>query len=1141
MNSSQKRALDTTRDILVSAGAGSGKTRVLVARFIHLLETIPGISMENIVAITFTEKAAAELRERIQKELGSLHQGDSFPQSRMTSVFFREELGGAYIGTIHSFCRRILGEFAMEAGIDSDFQILDEDETDVLMRDSIDFILYSLARNPMQPEAGFLKILLRYFDSAKLKSILYHILTRRDIMQPHIQNLLDSSPDEIAKAHHKAAESILGEEYEFRDDFELLNALCLKAIAEIHIKTSGEYEKRKGYGTALDFDDLLIRAVQLVETNSAIRASLKRRFRYFLVDEFQDTDPLQWRLFYHLTNDRDPGALFLVGDPKQSIYGFRRADVRLFYKAQDHIYQKNRKISSLTESPGNKGGNSEFKASQSQCEEDFGLVQLQENYRSDPALLDFVNYFFSRIMPSLNPDSDISHDVSYEPLIAQKPSGKGGVEILYADQDRLKEDHPFRSLPREELEGEFIALRIKELLLSSGGEPYTPGDFALLLRSRGYLKSYEEALFRHEIPFVTIGGMGFYERQEIFDIANFLQFLVLPENDPALFGLLRSPFLRIPDPLIFRAAQIKKDSLWDRIQTFIGDESCSCKDKNLLQGVINLLTRYMYESQRKPLSLLLKDFLTETGGWLSLASSSDGTRCLENVEKMLDHARQFDQSGFRSLADFTEELMNRIENAEKEGEAPQPETMSDAVKIMTIHKAKGLEFPVVILPGLSSSLKTSSAPFLVDESHGLAVKIADPESDFESTETCLFSALKELDARKRICEEKRLFYVGATRAEKILILSCSTPGKNIPETRQSWLDDVFGLKQSLKSETPITFSINESTHHIPVHVILPELKSDTSRRDEKPEAKASVQPETERTMKRTILPLILPVPRTPEREIISVTRLNLFHRCALKYYLSHLLGWREDMLNRMLSREETPNQRTPSGSARYFLRGTALHSLIQDFMNGEGLADENLTIASAIDRESFLSQKEHDLLIKDIKKAWDRIKTTKRFRELSRLERKHTELPFTISLEKGFLQGRVDLCFFENGRWNILDFKTGYLSSREKAAGTTDYEIQVESYGLFLSIFSPEQELCPISLFFVEADHTETKEFTRSDIQAIRRRIEDLIQKEINFRNEYAGKNADYGRKAMSKIMDQTCSRCGYSSTDECPCKIPGI
>lgn len=1136
LNASQKRALDMTRDILVSAGAGSGKTRVLVARFLYLLQNIPGLSMENIVAITFTEKAAAELRNRIRKELGNLYYScDVKSKAPTRPPFFREDLGRAYIGTIHSFCRRILGEFPLEAGVDAEFQILNEDETEILIRDTIDFTLFSLAQTPGLPESEDLRLLLRYIGSGNLKTILREILFRRDIILPHIKRFLEWNQEELLQFNRESATSVLKEGCEFREVLESINASCLKAIARLFIKTAGEYEKKKGFGTALDFDDLLIKATYLVETDSSVRNLLKRRFRYFLIDEFQDTDPLQWRLFQLFTQDQNPGCLFLVGDPKQSIYGFRRADVRLFYKAQEHIYEKNRNKPTKLPLSQCKRKNSDLENSKCETVDNGGLIQLRENYRSDQVVLDFVNYFFSRIMPFQN---ELTYDVSYESLIAQKGSEKGNVEILYADPERLIPDHPFRSVPLEELEAEFIARRVKQMLTTTGTETFSPGDFALLLRSRGYLKSYEEAMIRHDIPFITIGGLGFYERQEIFDLANFLQFLISPENDPALFGLLRSSFLHVPDSLIFHAARIKKDSLWERLQEYIKNDNALSNEKRDIQRIVDFLKRYTFEAQRQPLAMLLKGFLTETGGWIALAGGGEGNRCVENVEKLLDQARQFDQSGFRSLSDFTEELMTQIENAEKEGEAPLPESGVNAVKIMTIHKAKGLEFPVVILPGLSSSFRTSNAPLRIDETHGFAMKVADPESNFEFRESCLFSALKEKDKQKQIYEEKRLFYVGVTRAENFLILSCTSPRKIKGETRQSWINNVLDLEKAAKKGESVTFTIENRFRKIPVHVSLPELPPESASQDIYGDSTNQIPPTFDMLANEQTLSLLSPLPETREKGVISVTRLNDFNQCALKYYLEYLLGWKKELLNQMLFPKDSSCENIHPPTPKSLVRGTILHRLIQDLISLGNLPEENLTISLSVEKESSLSPKEREILFRDIKKVWERIKNIKRMNELIQIEKKYTELPFTISLKNGFLQGRVDLCFFENKRWNIVDFKTGYPLIKDSVWRKAEYEFQMECYGLFLSLFAPGQGLWPIYLYFVELDHNEIKEYNPSALESVGERIEVLIQKERNFREQYTGKRAVYGRDVLQKILNETCFDCQNFSSLECPCKM---
>ena len=742
LNESQKKALDLNKDIIVSAGAGSGKTRVLVERFLSLYRKNPSLSLDNVVAITFTDKAAAELRTRISAGLRSFMAEVKSTPDRMRFLHLQEELTRAYIGTIHSFCKRLLSEFPLEAGVDADFQILEQGETLTLVQESVDAALYRLSQDPGSPQAEDLRFLLRHLGSGTLRSLFYQMLSRRDILTHHIKRYLGDSLEEIMNADQKAGRTISSEQIETDIAFERINARCVQAIARIFQLIHSEYESRKGWGSSLDFDDLLIKALALVENTPPVRDRLRRRFHYFLVDEFQDTDPLQWRLFQILSEGQKPGFLFLVGDPKQSIYGFRRADVRLFYKAQDFIRQKNRASGSRLPSP----------PIPETERESLGVLSLRENYRSIPAILDFVNHFFSRIMPLEEQDRE-SFEVVYEPLAARASESGGCVEIISSDTDQVPSEDPLKGLPCEELEGELIARRIDRLLSANNPLAFKPRDIAILLRSRTHLKSYEEALMRHGIPFMTISGIGFYERQEIFDLANLLKFLVSPENDPALLGLLRSPYLRIPDELIYKLAQREGRFLWERLQTREGmEQDLNEEEKKHLDHALDLLKEMRFMSQRMPLAVLLKRFLIVTGGWASLTMGSDGKRQQENVEKLLARARQFDASLFRSLLDFTDELLSLIENAEAEGEAPLPESDVDAVKIMTIHKAKGLEFPVVILPGLYHSTRRLNAAFLIDDHDGIAIMPANPRSKFEPEETVLFTTLKQREKEKQPCK-----------------------------------------------------------------------------------------------------------------------------------------------------------------------------------------------------------------------------------------------------------------------------------------------------------------------------------------------------------------------------------------------------
>ena len=1122
LNESQKKALDLNRDIIVSAGAGSGKTRVLVERFLSLYRKNPSLSLDNVVAITFTDKAAAELRTRISAGLRSFMAEVKTTPDRMRFLHLQEELTRAYIGTIHSFCSRLLSEFPLEAGVDADFQILEQGETLTLVRESVDATLYRLSQDPASPQAEDLRFLLRHLGSGALRSLFNQMLSRRDILTHHIQRYLGDSLEKIMRADQEAGARIFPEQIESDIAFERINARCVQAIARIFQLIHSEYERRKGFGSSLDFDDLLIKALALMENNPSVRDRLRHRFHYFLVDEFQDTDPLQWRLFQILSEGQKPGFLFLVGDPKQSIYGFRRADVRLFYKAQDFIRQKNRASGSSPPSP----------PIPETERESLGLLSLRENYRSVPGIVDFVNHFFSRIMPLEEQDRE-SFEVVYEPLAARTQETGDGVEIIYTDTDQVPSEHPLRDLPCEELEGELIARRIEQLLSANDPPAFKPRDIAILLRSRTHLKSYEEALLRRAIPFITISGIGFYERQEIFDLANLLKFLVSPENDPALLGLLRSPYLRMPDELIYNLAQREGRFLWERLkQPQNLEQSLNDEETKHLNRALDLLKDMRFMSQRMPLATLLKEFLLMTGGWASLTIGPDGKRQAENVEKLLARARQFDASAFRSLLDFTEELLSLIENAEQEGEAPLPESDVDAVKIMTIHKAKGLEFPVVILPGLYHSSRGSHADFLLDDHDGIAIMPANPKSRFESQETVLFTALKQREKQKQISEEKRLFYVGATRAEKILLLSCARKDKQHPDSRQAWLETVFPLKDAVSSGMGITLETENGKREIPVHTFNSLQTTISRERIASGEIPEPVE-EDKTLLQEKALSLLRPLPQITSRRNLSVTQLNEFNKCPVKYYLTHVLGWDEETLTFFGLGAPMRDEKASIHQQLRLLRGTIIHRLLQEMPFSK--ADEPDAIISALLQDHpGISPNEKDTLHKDILKAWKTIQSRPRIQRLASLTERHSELPFHISFGQNIVQGRVDLCYLEDDIYTVLDFKTGWISPEAVEDKVREYEIQMMSYALFLSLFAPLQKTWPVHLYYVEQDKTVSRIYEKSSLPSMREQMERLIQKEQDFCKQYAGSDSLYNTKTLRELLAKTCSSCPLSSKKQC-------
>jgi ATP-dependent helicase/nuclease subunit A len=1127
LNPSQKLALDTNRDIIVSAGAGSGKTRVLVKRYISLFLDNPDLTVKNVVAITFTEKAAAELRDRIIKELQELSIETEEKKLKKRILDLEEDISQAYIGTIHSFCSSLLGEFPVQAGVDASFGILDQSECSALVEESITESLTGIARQASSPLAAHLRYLLRYFSSYSIKNIISQFLSKRDIIKPHIKRYINSSIEDLLEFetafHHQNPDSDIY--------FERINLNCLKSFSFLYKRILEEYKGRKGNGAALDFDDLLIMAADLVEKNTNIQEVLKKRFRFILVDEFQDTDPLQWRLFRILAEGQKPGSLFLVGDPKQSIYGFRRADVRLFYRAEDLIMKLNKNAGTdLIPFQNPASGTIQDER------EYLGRITLDINYRSVPAIVDFANYFFSRIMPEKSIEKD-SFEVIYEYLVAGSKKDTGGIEIIYADAGILDQGDPLKNLPGMELEAELIARRISMLFAEEREIPVKAGDIALLLRSRTHLKSYEMALSRHKIPFITVQGIGFYERQEVFDISNFLQFIIYPDNDPSLLGLLRCPFLKIADDLLVHIANCRGDSLWERLKNSV-KELIHIPEKEIaaLGTILDLLKNFIYKSRRISLTELIKEFLLQTGAWAALSFGEEGLQRKENIEKLLARARQYEASGFHSIIDFTEDLLRQIEKGESEGEAIQPQADIDAVKILTIHKSKGLEFPIVFLPGISNGLNLRTGNLLVHEKHGIAIKPSDPKNKYKAGDTSLFNYLLEPEKAKMLSEEKRLFYVGVTRAENLLIL-CTTKQARKRKSRNDWLEEVFSINKAISENSGnIEFEIEDNVRTVKIIKRIPLIPTHVLNDKSLENSGGSIEERTQPEIECATLPdgdYTREIKVEKEHRQISVTQLMNFEKCPVEYYFSQILGWEDSLLNEILP-EETDESGPGNTSSSGQIRGTLIHGLLQEYFIDPAIPPEDI-IDNLLGNEISISREEKTKIKKEAIISWNRIKKSRTVTKLASFTKKHPELPFNIRSGDNILMGRVDLCYRDNsGNWIVADFKTGWIPDVNVKKKSEKYRIQMDIYALFLNTFAPDQKNWQVDIYYPDMDRTFSTLYNMESIKTTRQKINNLLDQENNFQENNSAKNALYGLGQIKALLKKHCPECTASKNDSC-------
>lgn len=792
MSPDQKVAVErTNQDVCVVAGPGSGKTRVLIERFAWLVE-FHHVSPARILAITFTEKAATEIKERLIKRFSH-------------SPEHREEIERAWVSTIDGFCARLLQENSIAAGIAPDFDVLEPAQATRLARDSAEESLDELfaedpARMRRMLEAldlstddfgrkpDLAQSILDIYESMRISGVdelpraqapegvwpearrlARRVLEDRGKAATETQALCDwaaaflSLPPGLTKEHFaleltahtgRVGKSRADDAKALKNEIlpalraqwiENWNGDLLRLLREAITRLDRSYRRKKREQSALDFADLEEDAIRLLESNYFIREQTRARFDQILMDELQDTNRLQWRLLHLI---RSPDSFFAVGDINQSIYGFRHADPDVFQE-----YRRGIEASGAV------------------------VDDLRENHRSRQTILDAV----SRVL-------DSQPGIEPRPLIAAKrflPVAGPTVERLVG--------------VGEDVEASLVAARIRELDCDYK-------DVAILVRSLNALPPFAEALDRFDIPFVTSGGRTFLEAREIRDLRLLLAALVNPLDEVALVGVLRGPFVGLSDEEILRLGRTGWQELFrDRF------------------GHLRKLAGFVSPDRLLPIQPDLSP------------------RARANVDKLLSWLRRNRASPLAELLDDLELL--------SEAEAPPPEA-GNAVRLMSIHAAKGLEFKVVFVSALQRDPDRSSPVLVFSNTAGLGAKWRNPATG-ESQPDTAYAALKQERKQREEAEENRLLYVAMTRAENRLFLTY-TKGRN-PR----------GWQKLVESAVPAEFSADS--------VVLAPLRPQTGQAD----AVQFVEP---------------PVVTGQHDSTAAVTDVALFEECPRKYFLSRYIG-----------------------------------------------------------------------------------------------------------------------------------------------------------------------------------------------------------------------------------------------------------
>ncbi|MCP9452123.1 MAG: UvrD-helicase domain-containing protein [Nitrospira sp.] len=1066
------------RNVVVIAGAGTGKTTLLVNRLVHLLMKQPDpIPIMRIVALTFTNKAATEMKVRLRERLMMLarphqapvrsHEGGAPSSSEIERRYGLDpeavaalaraalaDLEKAQIGTLHSFAAHLLRLYPLESGVDPDFREDDgqrfEEHFTALwdlwvdrelgrsgarhplwrkvlavvgleaIRDlaralcselvDLDVLQRQVLSNEMsisvvqwlrQQRERACRLVERY-DRPKRRKIEQMVAAAASLMGLVAENGM-AGRDRLSGEERQWLKKDVGNRVAGWDgqDFEKATTL-IETAQRLLASEEGLFcdlltlllplvrQVRNTFVAQgwLSFDGLLVRARALLYDHPSVRERIKREYQAVLVDEFQDTDPIQYEIVLALSErmghcatrwqdlSLEPGKLFIVGDPKQSIYAFRRADIEAFDRVVEKIKD---------------GGGA--------------VLTLTTNFRSDEAVLEQVNGVFDHLFepqPLVQPGNVRLAPGRARSTLPIEPGVRLHVVVPPG------EGQSFDAAEATRAESEMVARWLADEILSRPS--MKPSQVALLFRKLTQADAYLDALRRYGIPYVIEGEKHFYRRQEVIDLVNLLRLLDHPHDEVAWAGLLRSPLGGLTDRDLY---ELRQAGLCDyrRVDRLAGWSHPAAAAVQRLYAHLRWLHRAI---AGLPLVEALDRVFDRLPVLEIAAASLHGEQAVANLLKVKQMAVSFADRPHMTFSRFVDLMSVRLDDQPDESESPLTEESVDAVHVLTIHKAKGLEFPIVVLPGLhQGGRETRVAQVSFDWSSGIYGLALGPHRSLGSL---------LVDSKQRLKEEaerRRLLYVGMTRAKDLLVLTGGVTGRSGGET-------VFDLLQSGATGTigecsmPI---LRVGTARIPHHVITaPERRRSITRRGGNvdtialdTEALATMWKErTARWEQVRQTPLFLtPTGMGKEGLVVASAASTRKGEAAV----GRVVGV---VVHRLLERWDF--SREPSECLSW------IDSVVESVLRSGEQVDAGAVTASV--RELLVSFTQSDL-----------------YRRLAMAEILGREVPLLMPWgERQVMEGVIDVIYRLDGTVWVADYKTDAIEAERAAAWAERYRVQAQVY-----------------------------------------------------------------------------------------------
>ncbi|MDD2555693.1 MAG: UvrD-helicase domain-containing protein [Syntrophaceticus sp.] len=1020
--------------LLVEAGAGSGKTSSLVQRMTALIKE-GKCQVDTLAAITFTRKAAAELKGRFQLALEEAfaEEPDQVKKERLDQALGKLER--CYIGTVHSFCAVMLRERPVEAGIDPSFEEIEELDDKLLRRKAWDDYLLEIQLNkPEQLESlskigcspedlyGFYETLLTYPDVKIVRKKLpipdfSQVCSELDDFLDWAQGLL---PTQVPEKGWDNLQLLINDGVRLRKLTDLNNPLNLLHLLtelnrsgaivqnrwrdpqeakdvkaafdefkEYHLLPAlkqwweyrhaflvdfvqpavGYYQELKKGKSKLNFQDLLLRTASLLRDNPEVRCYFQKRFTHILVDEFQDTDPIQAEIMFYLTCtdvlEKDwrcleprPGSLFVVGDPRQSIYRFRRADIDTYNE-----------VKTLLRASGGQ------------------ILTLTTNFRSEEAVGKWINSIFQDIFP----EQATPYQAAFAPLNTVRSSARGfasGVRVISIPKVARNKKREIVNIDAKKiacfisgaLNGEIKLSRTMEEKRAGLTEKPKPADFLILLCYKEMMDVYARALEEKGIAFKMTGGSGFSESQEMKNLLNVFKALLDPSDPVHLLAVLRCELCGVSDQAIWKYKSAGGHfNIYEQLPDGLDHETGA-----LFAETFTRLSLYCQWVRQLPVSTAVAKIMSDLGSVPSALAGEQGKARAGYLVQAVELVAAAERQGITSFSELVSHLEETMETGVEE-EIDLNHRNSNNVRLMNLHKAKGLESPVVILANpaknsgfapdvhISRSGNQPTGYFLVEKRNYYNSEILGQPVHWER--------FAQTEEQYQEAEEKRLLYVAATRAKNLLVIS------------------TYPTKPDL---SPWVL-FNEKLADCPVLDGLDDRKSSGMIRCEKEDL--SLEPGD-----------------------LEQARINFFTPrskiCTPSY--------RQTAVTSLVKSGGSFPKREATGRGMSW--GRVIHRVMEAYANSSQVNLETFIETVLAEEGRLLEEKEEVLqYVQDTFQSpfWERVAQSKK---------RFVEIPFAQqTADLTIVSGVIDLVFYEHGGWVVVDYKTDTVKDEDELRMLADY------------------------------------------------------------------------------------------------------